>query len=377
MVALPFDSIRERVADTLFLSTFTPDSGMLDFRHPKLFEMFKETEYLAYFREKYYREKFGKSFTPTPEQDWKKKHAREISIVLSWLPPQQRDVFSKEPDLFYPRLLEWKLFNEKAQSIGYAADPHVTRILKWAEKIELSRKIISDRLTPSIKAMIMIDTAMALYGYWDVSVRPGITPDSAKFSEFLHRLFARQFSLKLDSLIFQLRLKRGVHFFQPDYWSDGRIQNPSALLRSADSLYESGKIEQARGIYSLLTEYYPFTAEGNKAWIKRAAIQAEEGEEDCSNAIKIYRRILVNTTTRDEQCDFMFRIGFIYDKCLHLPEMAKINYTWLLKSGIRCTQAQDAKILMQYLGQPFPGIENIRSGARNHCSPRRAVTVGN
>lgn len=366
MVAVPFDSIRERVADTLFLSTYTPDSGMLDFRHPKLFRMFKEKGYLEYFRKKYYRETYGKPFPLAPERDWRIKHAGEIDIVLSWLSPEQRDVFSREPDLLYPRLLEWKLFNEKAQSVGYATDPRVVRILKWAQKIELSRKIISDRLTPSISAMVTIDTAMALYGYWDESLHPDVTPDSVKFSEFLHRLFARQFSLKLDSLIFELRLKRGVHFFQPDYWSDGRIQDPSFLLRKADSLYESGKTGQASAHYSLLTEYYPFTLEGNKAWIKLAAIQAEEGERGCGNAIKIYRRILVYAASKERQCDFMFRIGFIYDKCLHLPEMARINYTWLMKNGIRCEQAQDAEILLQYLGQPFPSIENLRSEARNH-----------
>jgi hypothetical protein len=262
------------------------------------------------------------------------------------------------------RLIQLKLFSEKAVASGFASKPEVKKVLEWAWKNEIAQRYVNESIAPAVRKAVHIDSAMALYSFWDENGSPGAAIDPVKFINHSAQLYSQQLLEKFERYIYEIRRTRQVKFLHPDTWSDGRVQDPEKLLRGADSLRDIGAITQARAMYSILTDYYVFTDEGKKALIELAKIQAEQQGQSRFDAIKNYRRFLILDNDRSKQCEVMFRIGFLYDRDLNRAGMAEVNYRWVLKNAPDCRFAGDAEVMLQHLGEPMPGGEELRDEAK-------------
>ena len=366
-VVPPFDSIRGDVAKKLFMSSYKHDSGSLNLNDPRLFKMFRERMYRDHFLKKYYLEKYGKVL-PDSIRTLCGSNAvidtGDLNLVLSWMSAADRDSYKKDPSFIIRRLLQWKLFEEKAMVMNYASKVEVEKVLSWAWKNEIVRHYIRNRLAPVVEKSTPVDPAMALFSCWDESGSPSARVDSAKLKDHGARLALQKKALLFDSLVYAILKGRGVTFLTPDTWSDGRVREPGKLLREADSLRDSGSLPQAQTFYNILTDYYLFTAEGRTALFELAKLQAEQQEQGRLDAIKNFRLYCVLGGNRDRWCEVIFRIAFIYDQFLHRKEMAGVNYRWVLKNAPDCTFAGDAEVMLRHLGKPMPDAETLRAEAK-------------
>jgi hypothetical protein len=160
-VVPPFDSVRRNVAKRLFLNSYKHDSGSLNLNDPRLFNMFRERMYRDYFLKKYFLEKYGKALPDSITTLCGGSaivDTGDLNLVLSWMSAADRDSYKKDPALIVRRLLQWKLFGEKAMAMKYASRAEVEKVLSWAWKNEIVRHMymiiwhprwnIARRLTP-------------------------------------------------------------------------------------------------------------------------------------------------------------------------------------------------------------------------------------
>lgn len=363
----PFDSIRGDVARQLFLSNYKQDPGTLNLRNPRLFRMFRERMYRDYFLKKYYLEKYGKVLPDSIRTLYGSNaliDTGEIAVILSWMSAVDRDSYKKDPSFIIRCLLQWKLFGEKAVAMGYDSRPEVKAVLDWAWKNELVRNYVHKNLIPAVENSAPVDSVLALFSYWDENGGPSARIDSVKLKNHLSRLALQKKALLFDSLVYRVRCASGVRFLSPDTWADGRVKDPAVFLREADSLRDAGNIMQAQTMYTILTDYYLFTAEGRTALFECAKLQAEQPEQSRLDAVRNFRRFLILDNDRGRQCETMFRIGFIYDRYLNRADMAEVNYRWILKNTPDCTFAGDAGVMLRYLGKPMPDPELLREEAK-------------
>ena len=78
----------------------------------------------------------------------------------------------------------------------------------------------------------------------------------------------------MDSLIYEIRKEKQVKFLQNDL-KDYLDQDPVTLLRQADSLRDTGSVEEATKIYTTLANDFRFSTEGKNALYELAKIQTE------------------------------------------------------------------------------------------------------
>ena len=366
-VVPPFDSVRGNVAKNLFMSSYKRDSGSLNLNDPRLFKMFRERMYRDYFLKKYYLEKYGKVLPDTIGTLCGSNaivDTGDINLVLSWMSAADRDSYKKDPSFIIRRLLQWKLFGEKAVAMGYASGAEVEKVLSWAWKNEIVRHYVHDNLAPAVENSAPVDPVMAFFSYWDENGSPSARVDSAKLKEHSARLASQKKAILFDSLIYAIRSAREVKFLTPDAWSDGRVKDPVKLFQEADSLRDSGSLSQAQTMYNILTEYYPFTAQGKTALFELAKLQAEQQEQGRLDAVKNFRRYLVLGGDRSRRCEAMFRIAFVYDQYLHRKEFAGANYRWVVENAPDCSFAGDAEVMLRHLGEPLPDPDVLRAEAK-------------
>ena len=402
--AQPFPEMKFEVAKKMFLEKYKPDSAavkeikralMEDKMSPlagaktasdsttvirdQWAEYIRDPGYRDFFLDLYYKEKFGRPFPGTLTDVYGKNKyitPAEMEAVLSWMPDNRRSGYKDDPLTlmdFARWIARWKLFSEKAKKSGFAAKPATQDLLKWAWKVEIAQRYVDTKLVPAAKKTVSIDTSMARYSYWDENGCAGQLIDSVGLKAHLAKLVSQETAAKFDSLIYEIRKGMHVRFFQPgDGYSDQRVKDPAMLLRQADSLRDTGKTTEAQALYQTLVTSFVFTGEGKKALVELAKIQTEQMAY--TEAIKNYRWFLITDPDKSKQYNSMFMIGFIYDKYLDRPEMAELNYKWVLKNAPECELADDAEFMMLHLGEPMPGTgelqaEASRQGKKAEVSP--------
>jgi hypothetical protein len=373
MVVAPFESDTKRsIADTLFLKDHKPDSAFIAGSPEKDTQAIK-ARWLQYVRHEgyrdvflkyYFKEKYGKPYPDSVDDlvgKGKILSQDDMEVILSWIPADRRDVIRKNKQSlgdFARWLMRWQLYSEKAQAMGYASQPEVRSSIKWAWRFEVAQRYIADVLTPEAKKMATIDTAMALYSYYDDFGNPGSTPDTASLKDHYKRLLSQQTNEHFDGLMYSIRRTAHAKFLTKD-WSDERDKNPAALLRKADSLRDTGNSSEAESIYRTLTSDFAFTPEGKKAIIELAKLQTEQ--QIYTEAIRNYRRVLLTDYDPGKRCNYMFMIGFIYDEYLDRPDMAEINYKWVLKNTPDCELNDDAEFMMLHLGEQMSSVDELQA----------------
>ncbi|MBN2038360.1 MAG: hypothetical protein JW768_16590 [Chitinispirillaceae bacterium] len=357
---LPFDSVWFGAARKLFLSTFQPDSGAPDLRLSGEFYRFLTEGYEDYFLKKFYRERFGE----TPPQSFDallsssgmvtKKDLKAATILLA---PQERKPFEKDPGPFVRSLVKWKLFSERAARSGFLAKPEVMKTLAWAWKIEVAQRFLDECLIRIIQEPVPVDTGLELLSYYDEAGHVEAAVDSQKWNSHMARLAQEAVTVRYDSLMFPLRRALRVRFVQNE-WIDEKGKDPVALKRRADSLRDAGNETEAYTAYSIIAANYIFTSAGCRSLCVLASIQAEKPDSR-PEAIKNYRRVLRRTRDKNLQSKALFAVGFIYDRYLNKPDLAKINYQRLIHTLPDHPLAKDAKVMLRYLGKPMPGKEEL------------------
>jgi hypothetical protein len=56
-------------------------------------------------------------------------------------------------------------------------------------------------------------------------------------------------------------------------------------------------------------------------------------------------------------------IGFIDDEYLSKPDIAQVNYRWVLKNTPECELADDAEFMSLHLGEAMSSVEELRAEA--------------
>jgi hypothetical protein len=372
-VVSPFDpDVKRQIADSLFLKNCTPDSAFkanmagADSNEVKgrWLRYMRSEGFRDFFLKKFYKEKYGKPLSDSLDDlvgKGKVLSQEDMDVILSWIPADRRAMVKDNKQSltdFAKWLLRWQLFAEKAEAIGIAEKPEMRATLKWAWRFEIAQRYITEKVGPMAKKMARIDTAIALYSYWDESGNPGITSDTASIKSHYERLISQQTNDHFDGLLYDLRKKAHVRFLTKD-WSDERDKNPAALLHKADSLRDTGATSEAESAYRTLTNDFVFTPEGKKALIELAKLQTEQ--QAYTEAIRNYRRVLLTDSDPGKRCNYMFMIGFIYDEYLDRPEMAEINYKWVLKNTPECELNDDAEFMMLHLGEQMSSVDELQA----------------
>lgn len=371
-VVKPFDEVKSTIAEKLFSAAHKPDTGFVRTTGEKdtaviksrWVEYIRERAFRDFFMKEYYKDKYGATYPDSLKDvmgEGKTLSQKDMDVILSWIPEYRREQFKQNPQTLFDFagwLMKWKLFSEKAAGNGYASLPATQNVLKWAWKLELAQRYITEKLATRAKTDVHIDSAMAVYSYWDDNGAPGAAIDTGSWKSHIKRLKDQRASAAFDGLIYQIRKDQRVRFLQTD-WRDDKVKDPANLAREADSLRDTGKASEAENIYRILTNDFIFTKEGTRALVELAKIQTEQ--QSYNEAIRNYRRFLVSDADPEKQCNHMFMIGFIYDEYLDKPELAEINYKWVLKNAPDCGLADDAEFMMLHLGEQMSSVEELQA----------------
>jgi hypothetical protein len=387
-VVKPFDEVKSTVAEKMFYAAHKPDAQFLkrldsteakdtNGVKSKWIQYIRENAFRDYFLKVFFKEKFGKPYPDSLKDLYGKGKAvdsSDMKVILSWIPAYQRDQVKNSPQRlmdFCGWLMKWKLFSEKAVNSGYSAQPQTQTMLKWAWKLDVAQRYVTEKLVAQAKQGIHIDTAMALYSYWDESSTPGVSPDTGVMKAHLAKLASQEAATNFESIIYQIRCSAPVRFLQANF-KDEKANNPAQLAKTADSLRDTGNTAEAETRYRTLVNDFAFTPEGKKAMVELAKVQTEQ--QSYTEAIKNYRRYLVIDADKSKQCNTMFMIGFIYDEYLDKPDMAEVNYKWVLKNAPECELADDAEFMMLHLGEQMASVDELqaevkRQGKKVEASP--------
>ncbi len=371
--------VRDRIVKQLFIATFPPDSGyirrffgdsapdpsVVNEQWYQYMSRYIRTRDQDFFLNRFYKEYYGTDI-PDSVHLWigegKAVTDADLDLILAWLPESEQSRFTSERGRreLGRWVLRWKVYARKAEQTGYANAPDVTTNLAWAWKYHVVNAYLDKELLPELRTGIVLDTALCTYSLWDERSSVSIPPDSAQLSQEIENKISRQVSLRLDSLVYQMRKRKGVTFLQSDYRDDKEFP-PEVILAKADSLRDTGSAREAEQEYRKLTVNYPLTDSGASAFSELAKLLTER--QSYKDAIRTYRLQLFHTDNDTVRCNTYFMIGFIYDEYMNEPELAEQNYRWVLKNTPWCELADDAEFMMLHLDEPMIRIEDLRSEA--------------
>ncbi|MBD3243210.1 MAG: hypothetical protein GF331_21655 [Chitinivibrionales bacterium] len=376
----PMSEVRDRIVKQLFIETYPPDSGYIArffgddsiSDSSKVYEQWFQfmsrqirTRDQDFFLRRYYEDVHGHEL-PDSMSAWlgegKPVKPEDVDILMSWLPERDRERYNTERGR--TELARWalryKTYAQKAKEIGFTESKEVQKNLEWAWKFHVVNEYLDQELLPQLREGIAIDTAVAKFSYWDSRRKVEIPPDSTGIAREVESQENRLLALRLDSAIYDLRTDRGVTFLQNDY-RDAKEHPPESLLHRADSLRDTGNTSEAEKVYRDLTNNYAFTDEGGEAFAELAKLLTEK--QRYPDAIRNYRLHLYHTDDSAAMCNTYFMIGFIYDEYENKPELAEVNYKWVLKNTPQCELADDAEFMMLHLDEPMIRIEDLRAEA--------------
>jgi tetratricopeptide (TPR) repeat protein len=320
-----------------------------------------------FFMEAWYKEKFKQNKFPDSLNTWygegKIITPADMKVILNWIPEDQRSYYSDEAGtkILAMWLLKWKLFSEKANKAGFYASARIPEVLSWALKMTAVSNYLTSNILPAAQAAVVLDTAMCRYAAWDDNKNPSVLPDSADMSNVLKKYQERLAYIKIDAQLNDLRKQAGVTIGTSDGLRDDCTGDPAALIAQADSARDTGNIVDAETIYRRLISAFSFSQEGLRAYSELAKILTER--QVYSEAITSYRDFLVLSQDTLKRSNTFFMIGFIYDEYQDNPELAEVNYRWVLKNAPKSELADDAEFMCLHLGEAMNSVDELRDEA--------------
>jgi len=319
-----------------------------------------------FFMKKFYKEDFGKNYPDSINEifgDGKLITQKDLDVILNWVPEERRESFSEGSGKkeLVDWLLKWKLFAARAEKIGYLKKNQVFKDgLEWAQKIELANAYINKELLPKISTVKAPDTSMILFAFNDDLGSVNLNPDTNEIKNRVWSYNQQMKTYKLDSMIYDLRKKASIKYLQNDL-KDDKVIEPSKLIAKADSLRDSSKSDLAEQEYKKVVDNFGFTPEGKRATIELAKLLTER--QAYYQAVGHYRNYLLYGDDKSKFCNVFFMIGFIYDEYLDKPDLAELNYKYILKNLKECDLTDDAEFMMLHLGEPMSSIEELQAEA--------------
>jgi hypothetical protein len=297
----------------------------------------------------------------------------DVNVILGWIPEDRRERFAEDEESRKGLIrwtIRWKVFAKKAQQSGYTKLATTKAKLRWAQKIETVTRYVNEELAPKIAASTQVDSALALYSYWDHQGKVVLPPDSGSFAGEIGRIREEMVKTALTAKIAEYRTKAKISFLQEDY-ADKRSANASELLAQAEAARDSGNEGSSQALYTTLATDLPHTAEGQTAMAEMAKNLSENNRY--FDAIELYRKHLFLAGDKANRCNAFFMIGFIYDEYLARPQLAEMNYKWILKNTPNCELIDDAEFMMLHLDEPMVRIEDLSAEALRQG---RKVAIG-
>lgn len=376
-----FDEVKEKIVTKMFCERNKPDSAFMNSNYMKSFpkdSLPPQSEIdeswvnsvrknpPLFFMKKFYKEDFGKDYSENIDDifgDGKIINQKDLDVILNWIPEERKESFSQGSGKkeLVEWLLKWKLFAARAEKSGYLKKNQSFKTsLEWAQKIELANVYINKELLSKVSSVKAPDTAMLIFAYNDDLGSVNLKPDTHEINVRVASYIQKNKVDQLDSMIYSLRKKATIKYFQNELKDDKSIE-PSKLIAKADSLRDSSKSELAEQEYKKLVDNFGFTAEGKRATIELAKLQTER--QAYYQAVGNYRNYLIYGDDKSKFCNVFFMIGFIYDEYLDKPDLAELNYKYILKNLKDCDLTDDAEFMMLHLGEPMSSIEELQAEA--------------
>jgi len=380
VTTLALGTVRDKIIKTLFLNKFPPEKEWLEERYgdsiPENQEEINNAWYYDrqneinrqhqdFFLFKFYKELYGKEL-PEEVEDYALETGfiteNDRDVILSWLPERRKQLHktAETQKVLLRWLVRWKVYTEKAKKSGYMKREETRIIREWARKVETVVRYIDEVLAVNPREIITIDTTFTKFAHWDGNRKVDIPVDTAKYNANTELLEARLVGFAIDSIIHDIRKQHTVTFLQSDY-TDQKDKDPTKLKEQADLARDSGNTAEAEKLYTTLITDFGYTPEGKVSLTELAKIQTEN--KQYQEAIRNYRFHTITGDTACNLCNTFFMIGFIYSEHIGLPELAEINYKWILKNEPDCELVDDAEFMMLHLDEPMISIEELQGQA--------------
>jgi hypothetical protein len=377
-----FDEVRDAILIKMFCERNRPDSAFMNSAFMKSFpkdsmpaqSVIDESWVNSvrknpplFFMKKFYKEDFGKEYPDSIDAifgEGKLITQKDFDVILNWIPAERKESFSQGAGKkeLVEWLLKWKLFSARAEKSGFLKkNPLYKPCLEWAQKIELANAYIDKELLPKITSVKAPDTTMILYAFNDDLGSVNLNPDSNEIKNRISSYNQQMKSYKLDSMIYDMRKKASIKYLQNDL-KDDKVLGPSKMIATADSLRDSSKSDAAEQEYKKLVDNFGYTPEGKRAMIELAKLLTER--QAYYQAVGHYRNYLLYGDDKSKFCNVFFMIGFIYDEYLDKPDLAEMNYKYILKNLKDCDLTDDAEFMMLHLGEPMSSIEELQAEAK-------------
>lgn len=364
------NEVRDTIIQILFAENFPPDSAFISkidkedsARISNIWFSSNKRNAPDFFMKKFFKEKFQKNYPDSISEvygDNKIITPEDMEIILSWIRPEYRQQYENENGTrrLVEFLLQWKLFSEKAKQYAFTSTPEFKGVMDWAWKMEVVNEYVKNEILPLADKGLYIDSSIVPYLIYDESNSVVAKIDSSTLSKKISTLLDNQKKLKVDSLIHEIRKTQQVKFLQNDL-KDNMDQDPVVLLKQADSLRDTGAVEEAEKLYVTLANDFKFSTEGKNAQYELAKLQTER--QAYSIAIDNYRNFLLTCPDPKKKSITFFMIGFIYDEYMDKSELAEVNYKWVLNNDPECELADDAEFMMLHLGEPMNSVEELQA----------------
>jgi len=376
-----FDEVKDKIITIMFCERNKPDSAFMNSAYMKSFpkdSLPPQSEIdeswvnnirknpPLFFMKKFYKEDFGKDYPDSIDDifgEGKVITPKDLDVILGWIPEERRESFSQGSGKkeMVEWLLKWKLFAARAEKSGFLKKNTLYKpSIDWALKIELANAYINKELSPKISSGKAPDSLMLLLAYTDDLGFARLNPDTSEIRNRMWTYNQKKKTDQLDSMIYDIRKKVSVKYFQNDLKDDKFIE-PSRIIAKADSLRDSSKSDAAEQEYKMLVDNFAFTPEGKRATIELAKLLTER--QAYYQAVSYYRNYLLHGDDKSKFCNVFFMIGFIYDEYLDKPDLAELNYKYILKNLKGCDLTDDAEFMMLHLGEPMSSIEELQAEA--------------
>ncbi len=366
----PLNEVKDTIIQTLFTEKFPPDSSFISkidkedsSRINNIWFSSNKRNAPDFFMKEFFKQKYQKNYPDSISEiygDNKIITPEDKKVILSWIRPEYRQQYENEKGTLrlVEFLIQWKLFSDKASQFAFTSTPEFKNVMDWAWKLEVANEYVKKEIVPQADKNLTIDSSIVPYFIHDESNYVVANIDSSTLSNKISAMLNIQKKLKVDSLIFEIRKEKQVTFLQNDL-KDNMDQDPVTLLKQADSLRDTGFVEEAAKIYTTLSSDFRFYPEGKNALYELAKIQTER--QSYTVAIENYRNFLLSCPDPKKKSITFFMIGFIYDEYLDKSELAEVNYKWVLNNDPECELADDAEFMMLHLGEPMNSVEELQA----------------
>ena len=324
-------------------------------------QMSQDVNREAFFRNEFFRKKYGREFPTTNTRAELVGPGRiiseaELRAVMDWIGEGQ----TVAEDFVVSKMTSWLLFAAEARRTGFIRTDNFRRIKEQFERFEIVRFYVNEVLAKNIDMNFSPNRDMIRYAIADQNRIPSLNVDREEITRFSDSLRTLMHEASIIQHIHTRRARAGVNLMQSDF-TDIFVKTPAQMKHEADSLAANHNTERALRMYRDLHTWFLYAPEGKEAFLEQARLQVDS--RNYNAAVASYRNFLILGGEQSEWCRVFFTIGYVYAEHLENLPFAALNYRWILKYQPDCILAQDTEFMYLNLGEPMSDIEELRQMA--------------